>query len=214
MGGCEDRCVNSNDMAGLWLNWGMKIGSFKRWVRFNLQYLSNPRWDTGITPPEVMEFLRTHQPGRALDLGCGTGTNLLTLAQAGWRVTGVEYALIAWRRARRKLRGQAGLEGLYLDSVAEVDYLQPPFDLILDIGCFHSLPPQDKARYCRQVERMLAPGGTYLLYGFLKTAERPRGLTVENLADFQKFLQLKQRQDGTDHGRRPSVWLNYIKKGE
>ena len=198
----------------MWLNWGMKIGNFKRWARFNLHYLGNPRWDTGITPPEVEEFLRTHQSGRALDLGCGTGTNLLTLAQAGWRVTGVEFALIAWRRARRKLRGQAGLEGIHLGSVAEIDYLQPPFDLILDIGCFHSLPQDEKAQYRRQVERLLAPGGTYLLYGFLKTPERERGLTDENLTDFGKFLELKNRRDGTDHGQRPSVWLEFIKTGD
>ena len=191
----------------------MKIGNIKRWARFNLHYLRNPRWDTGITPPEVHEFLGTHEPGRALDLGCGTGTNLLTLAQAGWRVTGVEFALIAWRRARRKLRGQAGLEGIFLGSVAEIDYLQPPFDLILDIGCFHSLPADEKAKYRQQVERLLAPGGTYLLYGFMKTPERPRGLTDENLAGFNKFLELKSRQDGTDHGQRPSVWLEYVKKG-
>jgi len=192
----------------------MKIGNFKRWARFNLHYLGNPRWDTGMTPPEVTEFLRTHKPGRALDLGCGTGTNLLTLAQAGWRVTGVEFALIAWRRARGKLRGQAGLEGIHMGSVAEIDYLQPPFDLILDIGCFHSLPPDEKGKYRRQIDRLLAPGGTYLLYGFQKTPERPRGLTDENLADFREFLEIKQRQDGTDHGRRPSVWLEFAKKGE
>ena len=191
----------------------MKIGNFKRWVRFNLHYLGKPRWDTGITPPEVQEFLRTHEPGRALDLGCGTGTNLLTLARAGWRVTGVEFALIAWREARRKLRGQAGVESIHLGSVAEIDYLQPPFDLILDIGCFHSLPAEDKARYYRQIERLLAPTGTYLLYGFIKTPERLRGLTDGNLADFERFLELKSRQDGTDHGQRSSVWLEYIKKG-
>lgn len=47
-------------------------------------------WDTDITPPEVMEFIETVTPGRALDLGCGTGTNAITLANHGWDVIRVD----------------------------------------------------------------------------------------------------------------------------
>jgi hypothetical protein len=42
------------------------------WVRrlnFNLLYLFNPPWDSGISPPELLDFLQDHKPGRALDLG-------------------------------------------------------------------------------------------------------------------------------------------------
>ena len=62
---------------------------FRRWL-FNLWYFQRPPWDSGISPPELMEFIRSSQPGRALDLGCGTGTNIITLAKNGWQVTGVE----------------------------------------------------------------------------------------------------------------------------
>ena len=31
-------------------------------------------WDSGITPPEIHEVLKELPPGKALDLGCGTGT--------------------------------------------------------------------------------------------------------------------------------------------
>ena len=40
-------------------------------------------WDSGITPPEIMEILAELPPGAALDLGCGTGTVLRRLAARG-----------------------------------------------------------------------------------------------------------------------------------
>ena len=87
------------------------IGSFisGRW-KFEWRYWrGNTPWDTNITPPEVMEFIAASPPGKALDLGCGTGTNAITLARHGWQATGVDFAPKAIRAARRKAK-QAGFE--------------------------------------------------------------------------------------------------------
>ena len=40
--------------------------------------------------------------GRALDLGCGTGTNSIYLAQHGWETTGVDFVPRAIGIAKRK----------------------------------------------------------------------------------------------------------------
>ncbi len=71
-------------------------------------YFRQPPWDTGISPPELLEFIQTHSPGRAIDLGCGTGTNVITLVNAGWDVTGIDFAPRALKIARQKLN-QAGI---------------------------------------------------------------------------------------------------------
>ena len=91
--------------------WHERIGFLlpNRW-KFQWRYWRRQTpWDTQITPPEVMEFIARTPPGKALDLGCGTGTNAITLARHGWQVTGVDFASKAISAARRKAAG-AGLK--------------------------------------------------------------------------------------------------------
>ncbi len=137
--------------------------SLIRRTLFNLWYYRKPPWDTGVSPPELIEFIGSHPPGRALDLGCGTGTNVITLAQHGWEATGVDFAGRAIRKVRRKAR-QAGVEvDLRVEDVTEGRSLTGPYDLIVDMGCFHSLTQGGRRAYVRTVERLLGTGSTYLL---------------------------------------------------
>src|SRR3990172_7902002 len=85
---------------------------------FNLLYLfSEPPWDTGISPPELFDYIENHPPGNAIDIGCGTGTNVITLAQAGWQVTGVDFAPHAIKIAKRKV-SRAGIQAELLERDA------------------------------------------------------------------------------------------------
>src|SRR5206468_2578655 len=78
--------------------------------------------------------------GRALDLGCGTGTNVRYLAEHGWEATGVDAVPAAIDRATAKLGGVPKARVL-LGDVTDLERLglAGPFDLVLDIGCFHSI---------------------------------------------------------------------------
>jgi ubiquinone/menaquinone biosynthesis C-methylase UbiE len=186
--------------------------SLLRRIYFTLFYLSSPPWDTGVSPPELQEYLRTHPPGRAIDLGCGTGTNVLTLAQAGWQVTGVDFIPRAIRIARRKVR-RAGLQvDLHLADVTDLGGMDSPFDLALDIGCYHSLGSR-KDRYLSELVRILAPGGHWLLYSFLnpEKLQDGNGLGETDLSAIQDSLTLLWRQDGLERGMRPSAWFLFQK---
>jgi SAM-dependent methyltransferase len=181
---------------------------------FNLWYYREPPWDTGISPPELMQFIKSHPPGLALDLGCGTGTNLITLAQHGWQATGVDFAWKAVRLAHQKAR-RAGVQvNLRVDDVTRLKNLAGPFDLILDIGCFHSLKQEERERYIRNIVRLLGASGTYLLYVFFKehSANNGPGLVESDLEPLVAQLQLVQRANGTERSRRPSSWLTLRKR--
>ena len=39
-------------------------------------------------------------PGRALDIGCGTGVNAVWLAKRGWQVTAVDYSKVALEKSK------------------------------------------------------------------------------------------------------------------
>lgn len=185
-----------------------------RRLSFMFWYLGSPPWDRGISPPELFEYIESHPPGRAIDLGCGTGTNVVTLAQAGWQVTGVDFVPRAIGLARRKAHA-AGLNvHLVIGDVTRLRGIDGPFDLALDLGCFHGI--RDKGAYLRQLERVLRPAGSWLMYGFFKShREEPgAGLVDADLEMAARRMNLLSRQDGMDARGRPSAWFHYQKPGD
>src|SRR5579871_280525 len=94
-------------------------------------------WDTGFPSTELRRVLRERKltPCRALDLGCGTGTNSVWLAQQGFEVTGMDFAALAIEQAQERAR-QAGVNVRFVCG----DVLQPPdlgapFGFFFDRGC-------------------------------------------------------------------------------
>jgi len=185
---------------------------FKR-LFFNLWYFRDPPWDTGVSPPELMEVIATRPPGRALDLGCGTGTNVLTLARHDWQAVGVDFAWKAIAAGRHKAH-QAGLQvELLVQDVTRMEQVSGLFDLILDMGCMHSLDPAGRSAYLAQIERLLAPQGIYLLYTFIKANpdESGPGIDPADLEALTRRLTFLQRRDGTERGVRASSWLTFTR---
>ena len=184
-----------------------------RRLYYNFFYLRKPPWDTGVSPPELMAFIQENPPGRALDLGCGTGTNAINLATHGWQVTGVDFVARAIRSARKKSR-QAGVEADFLqEDVTRLNGITGPFDLVLDIGCFHSLPAGGKTAYAQNLEKLLAQNGTFLMYAFFQDNEKGPGLTVRDLELLGNHLRMVGLQDGFERGRKPSAWFMYARLG-
>ena len=88
------------------------------------------------------------------------------------------------------------------------------YDLVLDMGCFHSLALEGRAAYVRNLERLMSPGGTFLLYVFVKGSDEVEGGGVpeSELTALSEVLELVAWEDGTNRGRRPSAWLTFRKR--
>jgi SAM-dependent methyltransferase len=191
------------------------LETIKCWLHFTKRYLGNPRWDTGVSPPELVAFLESNPAGRALDVGCGTGTNLVTMTGYGWDVIGVDMIPIAVIKARSKLkmRGQTGK--VIWGDISQPLMLRGKFDLILDMGCYHSLSSQAREKYRGNIQRWLHPEGTYLIYAHLpKDPASNHGFRDTDLRAFSTFLHLDWRQQNPEKRPdgsvgRPSVWMKF-----
>ena len=87
------------------------------------------------------------------------------------------------------------------------------FELALDIGCFHGV--ENKADYLTQLDKILAPNGFWLMYGFFKpdANQSGPGLVDSDLNMISTHaLTLTSRRDGFDKRERPSAWFLFQKK--
>ena len=156
-----------------WRRIGERALRGQRWYRlvYRAFYIVGLRvWERRTPPSDLIELIdgpHALPPGRALDLGCGTGTDSIYLAQHGWGVTGVDMVPEAVNIARRRAAA-AGVEvDFVLGDVTRVpELVQGGFNLLFDFGCFHTLPADRRAPYVDSVSAVAAPGATFLFYGF------------------------------------------------
>jgi SAM-dependent methyltransferase len=190
-----------------------------RWF-FTLAYWRGwAPWDTGITPPELVRVVEGERPerrppGRALDLGCGTGTNSLYLAGHGWDVTGIDFAAPAIARAQAKAARAGQLTGAvrFLRGDAtrlEALDLASPYDLVLDVGCFHGVEAAARPRYAEGVERLARPEALLLIYALKPTrlGYTQVGITAEEVdALFNPAWRVERVEEGEGPGGRAAAW--------
>ena len=154
-------------------------------------------WDTGVTPPEVVDLLQKLAPGRVLDLGCGTGTNVAYLARHGWQADGVEGSARAVAMARASVGGIAGIR-LFEGDVTRLDRLPQleEYDLVLDIGCFHSIGVHRRDAYARGVAAHTDEGASLFVFAFAR--RRSLGVTPREMRDrFAPWFEPVGRIAGT-----------------
>jgi SAM-dependent methyltransferase len=160
-------------------------------------------WDQALPPPEIIAFAEGAAPGRALDLGCGTGRASIYLAQRGWICDGVDFipAAVDLARERATTAGVGDRTRFSVASVAHLDEFEPSYDLAIDVGCMHNLRGDDLISYAAGVARLARPSGHYLLFAHL--ADENEGATNARLTEpeiralFEDTFALERVELGT-----------------
>jgi SAM-dependent methyltransferase len=106
------------------------------------------------------------KPCRAIDLGSGTASNVIYLAQHGFDVTGVDYSPAAIEMGRLRVH-EAGVEVRFIeDDLTNLQHVNGTFDLLVDYGCLHSIPPKDRSLYIKNALSLTHQGSLFLLVSF------------------------------------------------
>ena len=136
-------------------------------------------------------------PARIADLGCGTGTLSVLLADAGYAVDGVDFSPEMVSRARDKAAGRDGVTFAVADASAP-PLLAGAYDAVL---CRHVLwaLPDPEAALARWIELLAAGGRLLLVEG--RGAPAPGSAPSSTL----DLVRRAGREASVQHLRRPSV---------
>jgi cyclopropane fatty-acyl-phospholipid synthase-like methyltransferase len=183
-------------------------------------------WDNDEVPHELVALVEGDNalsPGRALDLGCGTGTQAVYLARHGWHVTALDVVDRALRRARAR-GAAAGVEVEWVHhDVGRLSErgLEPGVTMVLDRGCYHGLSKASREGYARGVEAVAAPGTTLLLMSFAPNRKPfgPSGATEAELRDrFGGAWELVEATPATERSPSgpmadvPLTWYRFVRR--
>ncbi|MEZ4293677.1 MAG: class I SAM-dependent methyltransferase [Polyangiaceae bacterium] len=178
-----------------------------------------PPWDLGRPQKDLVQiFDELSIAGSALDLGCGTGENVLELARRGLDAWGIDStpAAIASAKAKREARK---LDATFiLGDALDLASLGRAFDNVLDCGLFHVISEEDRARYLKELPAILAPGGRFIMLGFQMAARErgPRGYTHAELraylAGYREAVFRPATYETNDSAEGVPAWLSVFER--
>ncbi len=196
----------------------------ERFHRIRDRYLSGEiPWDHPEPPPEIIALSRELPPGRALDLGCGTGRACIWLARAGWQVDGVDFVPEAITIATERViaAGVVDRVRLFVADATNLAFLSGPYDLAIDVGCGHGFNETELHAYLNEVQRLLRPGGLFVFFAHLRHSDQPSTETLKTSIEHSLLMQALRQYFTVERfvpgetvvmgNRGPSAWI-YLRR--
>jgi SAM-dependent methyltransferase len=133
--------------------------------------------------PEVAEFAR-HDGDRMLEIGCGTGCDLLQFARHGAQATGVDIATEHLRLARERLQGKADV--VQADG-RTLPFPDDTFDYVYSHGVIHHSDEPEKI--AAEIFRVLKPGGRFNIHVYARWSWFPLWLMVRHGTRWRLWIE-------------------------
>jgi ubiquinone/menaquinone biosynthesis C-methylase UbiE len=135
---------------------------------YNEEYRRGAHWDTGEPSsniPEFLEYLDGNE--KIIDVGCGTGTDALYLAQQGYDVVGVDQSKVGIEMARESAEVTQGKKpDFVLGTIEALPFDKESFDVAYS---GYVLGGETLPKQFEEIARVLKPGSIVYIVMFIKT---------------------------------------------
>ena len=122
---------------------------------------------------------RNISSGNFLDIGTGVGTQAKALAEKGFQVIGVDISTNALEFAKKETKKLNNLRFMQ-DDITNTRLIQK-FDYIFDRGCFHTLFPEFRKEYIKNILKLLNENGLLFIKTF--SIEEPGNYGPQRLSE-------------------------------
>jgi ubiquinone/menaquinone biosynthesis C-methylase UbiE len=121
-----------------------------------------------------------------LDVGCGTGTNLMLYHEAGCNVSGIDLSPTMVEVAQKKLGDRAEIR---LGDASKMPYSDGSFDLVTGLFTLHEMPSQIRPAVISEMVRVVKQGGRILLIDYnLGSIRFPKGWMYKAIILFFEIM--------------------------
>jgi len=156
------------------------------------------RWLFWYRLRRILEHLKDCKHGRVIDIGCGEGALLLTLAKIFDQCVGVDLNV----EAAKKLINHQHIKNVSLipGDFAQMTFKEDYFDLVTATDVLEHIP--DLSGFIKRIKRILNPDGLFLVT-----------IPSENLfyAVGRKFFGFSQKEDSCPHLYDAKQIINILK---
>ncbi|BAZ19843.1 methyltransferase [Kalymmatonema gypsitolerans NIES-4073] len=119
-------------------------------------------WGTQWTKVHI-PVLRSANVQTVLDLGCGTGNDVLRLAREGFAVMGMDFSESAVRQGREKAE-KLGLSAQFVvaDMAKRLPFDSATFDAVMSNVAMHMFSDKITRELFKEIRRIVRPNGVFV----------------------------------------------------